>query len=90
MSESGSGDGVTVGKSTTAVLRAIVQFKQANDGASPAVRELARMCHMASVSTVDYHLGRLEDAGLIEREFGLARGIRVVGGEWRPPEGFGA
>lgn len=78
-----------VGKSATAVLRAIVEFKQANDGASPAVRELAAMTGMASTSTIDYHLSRLEDAGLIQREYGLARVIRVVGGEWRPPEGLG-
>ncbi|MCB8988103.1 MAG: hypothetical protein H6661_10190 [Ardenticatenaceae bacterium] len=85
-----SENGAPVGWSTMAVLRAIVEFKLAHDGASPAVRELARMCNLASTSTIDYHLGRLEEAGLIERPPGLARVIRVVGGEWRPPEGLRA
>lgn len=76
-----------VGQASTAVLQAIIQFKVANDGASPTVRELARLTGAANQSSVVYHLRRLEDAGLIKREFALARVIRVVGGEWRPPQG---
>jgi DNA-binding MarR family transcriptional regulator len=33
--------------------------------------------HWGSASTALYHLGRLEAAGLIERDFGEARGIRL-------------
>ena len=77
-----------VGVAAQAVLQAIIQYKTAHDGASPTVRELAQMTEAASTASVSYHLGRLEEAGLIEREYGLARVIRVAGGEWRPPEGF--
>ncbi|MBK7916478.1 MAG: hypothetical protein IPJ94_09490 [Chloroflexi bacterium] len=74
-----------VGSASTAVYQAIIAYKVANDGASPTVRELARLTGAANQSSVVYHLCRLEEAGLIEREFALARVIRVVGGEWRPP-----
>lgn len=81
-------DGTVAGKLSAAaasVYQAIIAYKVANDGASPTVRELARLTGAANQSSVVYHLRRLEAAGLIEREFALARVIRVVGGEWRPP-----
>ena len=76
-----------IGEPSLAVLQAIIDHKTAHDGDSPTVRELAQATGAASTSSVSYHLTRLEAAGLIEREYALARVIRVVGGQWRycPP-----
>lgn len=67
------------------ILQAIIDYKVANDGASPSVRELGRVAGV-SPSVVQYHLARLEEAGAIERTATpRARGIKVVGGRWVPP-----
>jgi len=62
------------------VLDFIVEFKRSHDGNSPCNREIADGCGIASTSTVDYYLRRLEASGLIER--GGVRMIRVAGGAW--------
>ena len=48
-----------------------------NNGRIPSVRELCAATGFKSTSTVAYHLKALEDAGLIEREEGLNRCIRI-------------
>jgi len=68
-----------------AVYRAVVQYKQENDGCSPNTRALMEACHLASSSGPNYHLARLERAGLIERGRGACQ-IRVKGGRWLPGE----
>ena len=47
------------------------------DGRIPSVRELCAATGFKSTSTVAYHLKALEDAGLIEREEGLNRCIKL-------------
>lgn len=49
----------------------------ANRGRVPSVRELCSATGFKSTSTVAYHLKALEDAGLIEREEGLNRCIKL-------------
>ena len=49
----------------------------ANNGRIPSVRELCEATGFKSTSTVAYHLKALEDRGLIEREEGLNRCIRL-------------
>ena len=46
-------------------------------GRVPSVRELCAATGFKSTSTVAYHLKALEDAGLIEREEGLNRCIKI-------------
>ena len=48
-----------------------------SEGRVPSVRELCSATGFKSTSTVAYHLKALEDAGLIEREEGLNRCIRI-------------
>ena len=49
----------------------------ANNGRVPSVRELCDATGFKSTSTVAYHLKALEERGLIEREEGLNRCIRL-------------
>ena len=69
----------------TAVYRAIIQHKQDHDGASPTVRELLTAVGAKSTASIHYHLNALEKAGLIQRNPGEPRTIRVVGGRWVAP-----
>lgn len=71
-----------VSRSAKAVLNYILQFKAKNNGMSPSIREIAEGCGFGSTSVAHYHLGRLESAGLIERESGKARSIHVAGESW--------
>ena len=48
-----------------------------NQGRIPSVRELCAATGFKSTSTVAYHLKALEDSGLIEREEGLNRCIKL-------------
>lgn len=76
---------VKPGKTTTAVYRAIVRYKRANDGGSPSMRDLMAAAGVTSPSAVLYHLERLESLGLIHRPGGAARSIHIIGAEWRSP-----
>jgi repressor LexA len=72
-----------LGQPTLDILQAIIQYKTAHDGLSPTMRKLAVITGTASTSTIDYHLNRLEEAGMIQRDPFSSRAIRVTGGEWR-------
>lgn len=54
-------------------------YECVNAGRVPSVRELCEATGFKSTSTVAHHLRTLEDRGLIEREEGLNRCIRLVG-----------
>ena len=45
-------------------------------GFPPSVREIAQRAHLASPSTVKYHLDALERAGYLQRVPGLPRALR--------------
>lgn len=65
-----------------ALYVAIVEHKSANDGCSPSTRDLMQATDITSTSVLRYHLKRLEAAGLITLDHGVARSIRVTGGAW--------
>jgi len=60
-----------------AILRAIADFTEYY-GWPPTLRELAADLGMFAHSSVDYHLRRLRDQGLVDWEDGKARTLRVV------------
>jgi len=64
--------------STVTVLRYIERYI-GQHGYPPSVREIQRGLTMASPSTAIYHLRKLERAGRIECDPGVARGIRLTG-----------
>ena len=53
----------------------------ARNGYPPAVRDLCAALGGVSTSTIQYHLGKLEERGWIERDPYVARSIRLVEGE---------
>jgi SOS-response transcriptional repressor LexA len=69
----------------TAVYQAILHHKQANDGASPSIRELMTAVGAKSTASIHYHLGQLEKDGLVRRDPNQPRTIRVTGGQWVAP-----
>ncbi|HOD04867.1 MAG TPA: MarR family transcriptional regulator [Anaerolineaceae bacterium] len=77
-------------RTTKDVLAYIIQHKTLTGGASPSIREIGDACHLQSTSAVHYHLERLQDAGLIDRDPHLARNIRVAGETWSCPQAASA
>lgn len=63
------------------LYRAIVTFKETNDGNTPGNRELMVLCGMGSTSVVNHHMQHLIRAGLISREH-YSHNLRVTGGRW--------
>lgn len=51
----------------------------ADEGRVPSVREICNATGLKSTSTVHLHLNTLEEKGLIEREHGVNRCIKIVG-----------
>jgi repressor LexA len=60
------------------ILEFLKTFKQEN-GYSPSVREVADHCGIGSPSVVQYHLNRLEEAGLIRKSKDTSRSVEIVG-----------
>ena len=60
-----------------AVYNFVVECSQ--EGRIPSVREICSACNLKSTSTAHLYLKALEEHGLIERDAGLNRCIRVVG-----------
>lgn len=70
------------------VYAAIVVYKAINDGISPSLREIMDLADIPSTSMVQFYLNALEEDGVIKRHKTneKARGIKVIGGKWIPPE----
>jgi repressor LexA len=51
---------------------------QARSGYPPSIREIGEKTGITSTSVVNYYLDQLEQAGYIERESHISRGIRVL------------
>lgn len=67
-----------------AVFIYILDFKMAHDGGSPTIEEVQKEFKIASKSTANNCLKRLEDQGLIRLgRHKRSRLISVIGGEWR-------
>lgn len=61
-------------------LLSLIRAHIAKDGFAPSQTELKRAMGWSSVRAVQYHLERMEDAGMIVRTVGKARSLRVVDG----------
>ena len=61
------------------ILQFIIQHIEMR-GYPPTVREIGAAVNISSTSTVHAHLCNLEDAGLIERDAGLTRAIKMKPG----------
>ena len=58
----------------------LIRAHTARDGFAPSQTEIQRAMGWGSVRAVQYHLAKMEDAGLIVRTVGKARSLRVVDG----------
>lgn len=68
------------------VLKFIIKFKKDNDGISPTVREIRDALGYLSTSTIAHYIDCLKTHGYIEVDWQKSRFIKVVGGQWIPPE----
>lgn len=64
----------------TRILLFIAKFVRDN-GYPPTMREMATGVWVSSTSTVRYHLKKLEEKGLIERQPRKARSVRLIAPE---------
>jgi SOS-response transcriptional repressor LexA len=73
---------------TKRIYNFILKFKQDNDGLSPTFREIAAGVGLSSNNSVKYQIEKLVKFGLLEGlgGDGKARNIKVIGGQWRPPQ----
>ena len=60
------------------ILRLITEFSDEH-GYTPTIREIGDMSGISSTNGVRYHLGRLEDAGMIQRDKKRSRAIVLSG-----------
>jgi SOS-response transcriptional repressor LexA len=60
----------------------IVEFKKANDGNSPSLRNICDALGINSTSLVQNRLFELEEEGKIVCNATIPRFINVVGGKW--------
>lgn len=66
-----------VGEKSARVLE-VIREHIALHGYPPSLREIQDAAGISSTSVVSYHLGRLEQAGLVERDENKTRALRVV------------
>ncbi len=72
------------------LLLFIIAYKEANQGATPTLRQMMRAVGIPSTSNVAYNLERLNKGGFIERRGGGGGGaldIRIPGAQWVGPDG---
>ena len=48
-------------------------------GYPPTIREIGKAVGISSTSVVNYHLNKLKDQGLLERDDQISRGLKVMG-----------
>lgn len=65
-------------KTRVAIVNAIREFIDEH-GYSPSIRDLCRLTGIKSTSNVSYHLEVLEKGGVVRREPGTMRSVRLVG-----------
>jgi repressor LexA len=59
------------------ILEVFERFQNQN-GYPPSIREIGRLAGITSTSVVNYYLDQLEEAGFIERDRNVSRGIRLL------------
>ena len=62
---------------TTQKVCAFIQAYKAANGYAPSIRDIADGCRIGT-TTVFYQLGKLERHGLLTRDSGVARSIRLT------------
>jgi DNA-binding transcriptional ArsR family regulator len=55
-----------------------IRTYMAQTGYAPSISEMCGAMRLKSASSVTYHLDRLVEVGLIERDYAVSRGIRLV------------
>ena len=74
-----------------AMLAFIIAYKEANQGATPTLRQMMRAVGIPSTSNAAYNLERLAARGCIEWQRGdrggRANDIRIPGARWIGPDG---
>lgn len=55
-----------------------IRTYMAQTGYAPSIAEMCGAMRLRSASSVIYHLDRLVEVGLIERDYAVSRGIRLV------------
>ena len=65
------------GQATRKKMIEFIKLHQATFHYSPSMREIAAGVSV-SLNAIHYHLLRMEQDGLIERDAGIARSIRIV------------
>ena len=50
-----------------------------DEGYPPSIREIGERCGIASTSVVNYNLNKLVQAGYLQREGRVSRGLRIIG-----------
>ncbi|GIV82082.1 MAG: hypothetical protein KatS3mg051_1436 [Anaerolineae bacterium] len=66
-----------LGDTTIAVWQAIAEYERWH-GYAPSFRDLVELCGLSSTSVAEYHVNRLEAAGVVRRTPGIARGMVLV------------
>lgn len=56
----------------------VLQRSNEESGYPPSIREICDQANITSTSVVNYYLNQLEEAGYIERDERVSRGIRVI------------
>lgn len=59
------------------ILKVFERFQDQN-GYPPSIREIGKLANISSTSVVNYYLDQLEEAGYIERDRNVSRGIRLI------------
>ncbi len=59
------------------ILEVLERFQNQN-GYPPSIREICEKTNISSTSVVNYYLNQLEEAGYIERDGRVSRGIRLL------------
>ncbi len=60
-------------------ILATIREYLAQRGRPPTIREIGKDVGISSTSVVNYHLNKLKDLGLLEREDQVSRGLKMVG-----------
>ncbi len=62
----------------TRAVYIFIRTYAARSGFAPTIREIQQSLGLRSLNSVSYHLTKLEDVALIQREWGIARGIHLL------------
>lgn len=68
----------TSGKMVRVMIVSYIRWYFAKHQYPPSIRDIKQTLNISSTSVVNYHLDRLVEEKKIERDPGVARGIRLV------------